>query len=90
MHVSSADHDAAPIRFVAEEKAEDFDEQAFDEEFDEDELDEAPAEDHFDDEPPLADPDAMLPISEEIPGAPAADEEDNDEEEGETTGRFQV
>ncbi len=77
-----------PARLVAEE--DEFDEQAFDEEFDDEELGEAPAEENFDDEAPLADPDAALPISEEIPGAPAADEEDNDEDEGETTGRFQV
>ncbi len=89
MHVISTEKVVAPVRFVAEEE-DDFDEEAFDEEFDE-ELGEAPAEEDFDDEePPLVDPDAALPISEEIPGAPAADEEDNDEEDGETTGRFQV
>jgi hypothetical protein len=87
--VISTEKAVAPARFVAEE--DDFDEEAFDEEFDEEELGEAPAEENFDEEePPLVDPDGALPISEEIPGAPAADEEDNDEEDGETTGRFQV
>ena len=91
---------------VAEE--EEFDEDAFDEEFDEEELGELPAGETFDDDPPLGDLEEALPVSEEIPGADAADEEhadrdepealdeldhgdqEEDEEEGEQTGRFQV
>ena len=88
MHVISTEKAVAPVHFVAEE--DEFDEEAFDEEFEEEELGEAPAEENFDELPPLLDPDAALPVNEEIPGAPAADEEDNDEDEGETTGRFQV
>ena len=93
----STEYPVVPVRLVAEE--EEFDEDAFDEEFDEEELGDLPAGESFEDDPPLGDLDEALPVNEEIPGADAADDEqsdqeppelDDDEEEGEQTGRFQV
>jgi hypothetical protein len=98
----STEYPVVPAHLVAEE--EEFDEDAFDEEFDEEELGDLPAGETFDDDPPLGDPEEELPVSEEIPGAEAAedeqsdqeppdldgDDEDEEEEEGEQTGRFQV